>query len=304
MKKLSLFLFFLFFLCKPLFTGEKIYDKILFVVDNKPFLLSDFLDYLSLKEMKKITVPVGSYSSLKDFIDFILLSEDASSRGYTVDEVQLENDIKSVAISAGLTEEGLKNYIENTLGISYSKFRELRKRFILSNMLVGPSISKAQPSEDEILSYYRQHIKNFSFPMVKVVWITTSQKVKLKHVGADKISSVFPEAQTEVVEVREGYFKKEMEERIFSAKKGNLIGPFKSGEFYSYFYILEGRKVKPIPLENVRSKIGKILLEQKREEIIKNMVEEAKDNHFLLKCFTVKNDKVNYYQRGSCRHRP
>ncbi|GEM_PF-4799965 len=283
------------------FNKPRTVEKLLFTVDGKPFFLSDYVAYLELKNLKKISTPPASFDSLKDFINFVLMSEEASARGYSVSEADIDKDITMIALKTGVDRDSLLNFVHQKFGISPEKFREMRRRYILVNYLLSPYLRNIRIDQDEVEAFYRQHIRDFSKKRVKVILITSEREVKFySKISPSELHSYFPDASTSVMEVKEGEFKRSLEREIFSARKGDIVGPLKGGGKFTYFYLLDDPAISPEPLESVRDKIVEILQEEKREEVVNKILEEISFNHYLEKCFSVKNDEVDFDQRGSC----
>jgi len=277
-------------------------DKILFVVDDKPVLLSDYKYYLSLKDKKNLNIPKG-IAEFNDFKRFYIISVEAESKGYSVTREEMDRDRKMLAQQMMMNEDEMIKYVEDVMKIPRQKFIKLRKIFILDNYYLSSVLRNVKISDVEADNFYNQHKNEFKQEVVKVLLISSDNKIKPDKIYSPKdISIIFPDAVTQVSYVKRGEYYK-YEKDLFGAKKGKLLGPIVSGKYYNYFFVLESKGERFIPFSAVKSRIKESMLLKKRDEKIEQEVEKIAKRHYVIKCFGVSNGEIDYNNRGSCGDR-
>ncbi len=279
-------------------------DKVLFVVDGKPFLLSDYVGYLSMSDMKKVDRLPEDPAKLDDFINLVVLSMEAEKKGYSVSDEDLDRDLQMLAMRVGKTKDEFGSFLKNNLGISLNRFRELRRMYILSSYLVNPQLKKISVTPGELRSFYRQHRKDFVIENVTIWLINTDRNDVREGVYPMKeISRLFPDAITSEIAVKRGDFRKDIEDKLFGAPRGMLIGPLGSEGNFVYLYVVKPKSLAPLPFNVVEDRIRTIILEDKKKKVFEKIIGEVRENHFVERCFTVENGEVDYNERGSCGDR-
>ena len=180
----------------------------------------------------------------------------------------------------------------------------MRRMYILSSYLVNPAIKSVSISPAEIEGYYRQHQNEFRVKNVRVWLITISRNnVKEGVYPPGKIKELFPNSTTSSIVIKKGDFREDIEKKLFAASQYELIGPLGSSGNYIYLYVVKPPGYTPLPIDSVRSKIISILRQEKEKEVINSLIEKVMENHFVERCFEVKNGEVDYNKWGSCGNR-
>ena len=137
-------------------TSHSLEDSVVVIVNDRVILQSELND--KMREIKSENLSRIQLAKLKnDVLDQLIeesLLDQASSRmGIRVSDIDLQNQLKAIASSQGLTVLQLKDAIENQ-NLSYTKYLDkLRKNIKMKEVFRTQFTNRAYVSEEEIISF-------------------------------------------------------------------------------------------------------------------------------------------------------
>lgn len=152
--------------------AEQLVNKIAAVVNGEIVTLYD-LKQLAIPELKKAGVLGPKYADspkVKSILNSVLESvvaeklflQDAERRGITVDEAELENELRKMAQQRGMTLEKAKEQIVSE-GLTVESVKERVKAGIIRQRLLGMMVGrKVVITKEEIQRFYEEHKAEFA----------------------------------------------------------------------------------------------------------------------------------------------
>ncbi|MCX7812273.1 MAG: hypothetical protein N2250_01270 [Pseudothermotoga sp.] len=135
------------------------------------------------------------------------------------------------------------NYLDKTLRPSIEKTLTLEK---VKNKV-------ANVSEEEMKKYFEEHLEDIKIKYdtanVKLAWFEKENEAKkfislLSNMNFDQAASKMNVQTTPLSNLRRGLFDKEVDEKIFSATPGSIVGPFKLSDTWIVAEVKEATIVK------------------------------------------------------------
>ncbi|WP_290919378.1 peptidyl-prolyl cis-trans isomerase [Halodesulfovibrio sp.] len=151
--------------------AEQLVNKIAAVVNGEIVTLYD-LKQLAIPELKKAGVLDPKYAEspkaksvlktvLENVVSEKLFLQDAERRGITVEEAEIENELRKLAQQRGLTLEKAKEQIVNE-GLTVESVKERVRVSIIRQRLLGAMVGrKVVITKDEIKRFYDEHRAEF-----------------------------------------------------------------------------------------------------------------------------------------------
>ena len=146
-------------------TSQSLEDSVVVIVNDRVILQSELNE--KMREIKADNLSRIQLAKLKnDVLDQLIeesLLDQASSRmGIRVSDIDLQNQLKAIASSQGLTVLQLKDVVENQ-NLSYTKYLDkLRRNIKRQEVFRTQFTNRAYVSEEEIISF----LKNSQIPEV------------------------------------------------------------------------------------------------------------------------------------------
>ncbi len=142
---------------KPAFSLE---DSIVAIVNDRVILKSELdnrLQQIDINNLSRIQLSKIKNDILEKLIEESLMNQASERLGINVSDIDLQNQIRSIAKREGLTVLQLKEKIENS-GLSYINYLEiLRKNIKRQELLRTQFTNRAYVSEEEINSYIQNN---------------------------------------------------------------------------------------------------------------------------------------------------
>jgi len=151
--------------------AEQLVNKIAAVVNGEIVTLYD-LKQLAIPELKKAGVLDPKYADspktksvlktvLENIVSEKLFLQDAKRRGITVEDAEIENELRKLAQQRGLTLEKAKEQIVSE-GLTVDSVRERVRVSIIRQRLLGAMVGrKVVITKDEIKRFYDEHRAEF-----------------------------------------------------------------------------------------------------------------------------------------------
>jgi len=259
-----MFLFFLF-----TFANAQTIDKVIAHVNNYPITTYDI--YKATKEYK-----ITPKDALNLLIDNALLNLELEKRGIEVDEFELQEAMEKIAKQNGFNLFEFKNILAQKGELNKFK-NELKKRLKKEKLFNEIVKSNLKISEDEIKNYYKTHQKNFEvFDTIQVVEYSANNPNLLKEI---KKNPLLKNPNIKVKTILFSYNQLPMNLLfLFNKTKTSDFTPIiNSGSEYKMFYVVRKDGKKLLPYEKVKNLIANKLMQQKKEEILKEYFTKLKN---------------------------
>ena len=297
---LLLILFLAFFSLYP-----DIFDRIVARVGDEVILLSELEERVSplMERLPKSLSPEERKKReeelrrrvLKDMVEEKLFLVEAKKKSYKVEEADIEGEIEKIKKNFSSEEEFFKVLKEQGKNISQLK-EDIREQLLIRYVIQREILSQTRVSEEEIKDFYEKYKNDLAPPPevnISQILIKSSsgedKEEKIKEI-AEKLKngedfyilarqySEGPLAKEggKVGFIRENQLLPEVRLQLKTLKVGEISPPIKCKDGYR-FIKLEGIKESRIPpLQEVRSKIERILFRKKSQDALEKWIEEAR----------------------------
>ena len=146
-------------------TSQSLEDSVVVIVNDRVVLQSELnekMKEIKTENLSRIQLAKLKNNVLDQLIQESLLDQASSRMGIRVSDIDLQNQLKAIASSQGLTVLQLKDVIENQ-NLSYTKYLDkLRKNIKRQEVFRTQFTDRAYVSEEEIISF----LKNNQIPEV------------------------------------------------------------------------------------------------------------------------------------------
>ncbi|OBQ55711.1 peptidyl-prolyl cis-trans isomerase [Halodesulfovibrio spirochaetisodalis] len=152
--------------------AEQLINKIAAVVNGEIVTLYD-LKQLAVPELKKAGVYGSKYADspkvksilsavLEKVVEEKLFLQDAERRGITVEEAEIENELRKVAQQRGMTLDKAREQIEKE-GLTVDSVKERIRASIIRQRLLGLMVGrKVVITKEEVERFYNEHKAEFA----------------------------------------------------------------------------------------------------------------------------------------------
>ncbi len=265
-------------------------DSIAAVVNKEIITLKELNDYAAFAGMQEGTAPAKSRQELLNkLIEDRLILQEARRSGMKADEARVKarvEDIKSKYPSGAVFQQTLREQ-----GLVQSDLEEkLGEQMLMYEVINKQVKSRVNVDPQEITSYFEEDKKLFELPEQRSVeYIVTREEDKAaKFYAALKDAKGFGEAASAAGVTpgtlqlfKNGQFKKNIEDVVFSLKTGEFSYPLKAeNEFYVFRVtgIVEPRRQR---LDEVRDEIRDILFTRKFQEELSSWLDKLKAKAYI-----------------------
>ena len=263
MKKILIFLLFFFL-------HAKIVDEIVAVVGNSPITSYD-VETLS----KNLNIPKNK--ALNILIDKKIIENEIKKRGISVEDYEIEEAMENIAKRNNLTLFEFKNILAQRGELEL--FRKKLKENLLKQKLFNEIVnSKLKISPQEVKNYYETHKDEFSvFKTIQVTKYEANNPEILKRLFSN------PYYDNPQIKVKtEVFSSKDLSlDKLFlfkNTKEGQFTPIVNDGLNYVTYYVSNKSGKIYLPFERVRSMILNKLMQQKRNEILKDYFDKIKNS--------------------------
>ena len=248
---------------------SKTVDEIVASVNSEPITSYD-IQKISEK------LHISKNKALNYLIDKKLIESEIKKRGISVDEFEINEAMDKIAKKNNLTLFELKNIL--TQRGEYENFKNKIKENLLKEKLFNSIVnSKLHISENEIRNYYNSHKDEFTiFDTIQVVKYSSNNPQNLKMLFNNPFySNKNIDSTTKVYKWNELPLDKLY---LFKNTKVNEFTPIvNEGLKFSTYYISSKRGKVYLPFEKVKNIIANKLIQQKRNEILKEYFNKLKN---------------------------
>jgi len=226
---------------------------------------------------------------LNKLIEDRLILQEAKRSGLKADEARVKarvEDIKSKYTSEAVFQQTLQEQ-----GLVQSDLEEkLREQLLMYEVINKQVKSKVSVDPQEITAYFEEDKKLFELPEERSLeYVITSEESKAGRVySALKEGKSFKEAAQSVgvtagtlQMLRNGKFKKNIEDVVFSLKTGEVSYPLKAENEYYVFRVTGVVDPRRQKLDEVRDEIRDILFTRKFQEELASWLEKLKARAYI-----------------------
>jgi len=252
-----------------IFLNAKTIDQIIASVNNEPITAIDLL-----KTAKKLNLTPDQ--ALNYLIDQKLLEEEIKNAGINIDEYDIENAMEKIAKENGMSLFEFKDILRQKG--EYEKFKKALKEKLLKEKLFQKIVnSKLQLSIDDLKRYYEQHKDEFkTFKSIQVTKYVSNSPMLLNQIKQNMFLT------TPNVQKQTQFFESEdLPKNLLFLFQNTQVGQFtpiiNEGMYYVMYFIDRKEGTSYIPFEKVRDYIAQKLMQEKKEQILKDYFQKIKN---------------------------
>ena len=293
-------------------------DKIIAIVNDDVVLKSELNNQLSNINTQGIS-RLESAKLKKDILDQLieesLLQQAANRLGIYISDIDLQNQIKTIAKNKNLTVLQLKEAVE-TQNIDYLRYlKNLRKKIQIQELFRTQFTSRAYISEEEIESYLKNndYIKNVDNQISIREYLIEDEKDELdfskvnilanniKLNGIEDTENRYPNLKINITDLNESLYTNlpdiyqnnlkilnhDNYSELFKTGKGYVFLKVISGSMFSEEYKVSHILMRTNPMENLKS------LKNKFYDIKRKALEENNFNEFAQRYSADKASAIN-----------
>ena len=249
--------------------NAKIVDRVIASVNGEPITSYD-IEMTS----KKLNIP--SNKALNYLIDQKLIESEIKKRGISVDDFEIDEAMEKIAKRNNLTLFEFKNILMQRGELN--KFRENLKNNLLKQKLFASIVnSKLKITPEEIKNYYKTHKDEFSiFDTIQVVKYSSKNPQSLKKLFSNPFYN-----DKNIITKTKIYRWNELPLDKLYLFKNTEVGKFtpiiNEGLIFSTYYISNKESKFYLPFKKVKNIIANKLIEEKRNQILKEYFERIKN---------------------------
>ncbi len=257
----------------------KILDKIVAIVNGEIITLYDLK-----KEIKRTSISRGVKINLNDpdilkgflseMINKVLLREEADRLKIKVSKYEIENSIKQLIKSSGLTEDEFKKNLEKQ-GLTLKDIKKSMEDDIKINRLISYMVrSKIVVTDEDVTKYIKEH--NIDLSKKKKVYIVLFQsnnRDALEHIkikGEDEFKFPKDVKMMDMGEVDLSGLQPRWKKALLGVREGEFTHVFKIGSKYVRLYVKSIKVVDPLSISHIKDKIKQKIF---REKLKKRYIE-------------------------------
>ncbi|MCF7788379.1 MAG: peptidyl-prolyl cis-trans isomerase [Prosthecobacter sp.] len=284
---------------------EETQNRMVAKVNGAPILVSDlkqvaaaqaqvirqqFADDPTKLEKEMAAVKLNALDTL---IDCQLLADEFYKLGGVMQPEFLEQDLTQIIQMAfrGNREAFMADLAKN--GMALEKFRELRERMIIMNVMRARIAGTVKVTEEEVREHYEKNLRRWSGPeMVKLHTVTISkttadarsvaESVHTKLVAGGDFAEIARKSSADSHAARGGEWKwiylsdltGTVSEVVLSTKKGEISEVIEQLDAYIIVRVDDRQEGEPKPFESVKAEVAKSLMEEvSKERIEKRLIQ-------------------------------
>ncbi len=263
MKKLFLAFLFVFSL------NAKIVDKVVASVNGEPITSYDI-------QITSKLLNIPSNKTLNYLIDQKLIESEIKKRDINVDDFEVDEAMDKIAKRNNLTLFEFKNILIQRG--DYKKFRNKIKQNLLKQKLFASIVNaKLKITPEEIKNYYNSHKNEFSiFDTIQVVKYSSKNPEILKTLYNNPFfTDKNITSETKIYKWNELPLDKLY--LLKNTKEGEFTPIINEGLSYSTYYITKKEGKVYLPFNKVKNIIANKLIQEKRNEILKEYFDKIKN---------------------------
>jgi peptidyl-prolyl cis-trans isomerase SurA len=239
---------------------------------------------------------------LEKMVESILVEQEVESQGINVSAIEIEKAIERQKKKLGIKDEQFLELLEQQ-GITLEQYRNKVKQDLVTIRLIGKEVrSEVEITDDEVLTYYRQHTENFVHEdQVSISILSLAVAVDASEAESRKTREMMKGLRRRIIEgedfadlAREcsiagipaqggemGWFKtKELKPGFAIAVKtldrGEVSEPFQLENSWHIIKVNEWKKGQGIPFEQARDQIRELLYQKEVKEKYDQWLERLK----------------------------
>ena len=283
--------------------NARLLDKILAVIDNDSITLSQVNRVLeNYKARKNISPQIYDKDSfdqkdaINSFIYSHLIRNKLSQIGYTIEDAQVEAQIKATESRLGLNRDQLYNLLKSEQ-ISFAEYFEIIRQTIEFNLfnarVIAPLISISE--QDIKNTFYKRNSSsktlNFKYNLVDFYVpeskFSKSQIDKLpKLLKSYQATGILPEEYKQIEtnpigDINEAGLNKELKHLLKSTDEGQFSNPILMNGIYHVFFVRKKDLVQSEIYLEAKAKIRQYLFEQKTKDITKVWFQRESNKYYI-----------------------
>ena len=302
-------------------------DKIIAIVNDDVVLKSELNNQLSNINTQGIS-RLESAKLKKDILDQLieesLLQQAANRLGIYISDIDLQNQIKTIAKNKNLTVLQLKEAVE-TQNIDYLRYlKNLRKKIQIQELFRTQFTSRAYISEEEIESYLKNndYIKNVDNQISIREYLIEDEKDELdfskvdilanniKLNGIEDTENRYPNLKINITDLNERLYTNlpdiyqnnlkilnhDNYSELFKTGKGYVFLKVISGSMFSEEYKVSHILMRTNPMENLKSLKNKFY-DIKRKALEKNNFDEFAQRYSADKASAINGGSLGWIEK-------
>lgn len=280
--------------------AKVVVDKIAAVVNNEIITLSELEQATELSN-KNSEEKIDKRAMLKKLIDEKILNQEATKRGVTISEEEVDLLLQQVKQQNNFDDKAMEEELAKQNMTVDDLKNQFKTQLLTRRLLDAEMQGKIAVTEDEILEYYRANYGDVEFgSQVRIAHILIpydeenayekAVNIAKEAKSGENFSKLAKEHSKDSVSATKGgdlgYFNKgdlvfELEAAIEDTEVGEVTDPVETGSGYHIVKVLEKEKSSEASLGGYREQIRQTIYRQKSESFLKNWVEKSRQNVFI-----------------------
>jgi parvulin-like peptidyl-prolyl isomerase len=246
------------------FAYAQMINGVAILVKKEPITLFDIQ-----KEMRSSNQELNAV--VDNLIRKKLEAQEIKERHIKVDSEEVYKDLRMMAEQNHMTLSQLYNAMLKSRGLSELELKAKIKEKILNQKLYGAiAFSKmSQPSEEDELAYYKQHIDKYSYSKsFSVIVYSSSSKEKLQE-KIDNPMFYSPKVRSEPTELDNTKLNPQIAQ-ILAKTPVDRFTPIipAPGNMFMSFFIQKKSQQTETPFEQVRADVNGAIMQERRQSVL------------------------------------
>jgi len=246
------------------FVHAQMINGVAILVKKEPITLHDIQEEIRNSKQELNTV-------VDNLIRKKLEAQEIKERHIKVDSEEVYKDLRMMAEQNKMTLSQLYTAMLKSRGLSESELKAKIKEKILNQKLYGAiAFSKmSQPSEEDELAYYKQHIDQYSYSeSFSVVIYSSASKEKLQE-KIDNPMFYSPEVRSEPTELNNAKLNPQIAQ-LLAKTSVNRFTPIipAPGNVFMSFFIQEKAQQTATPFKQVQGDVNGAIMQERRQSVL------------------------------------
>jgi parvulin-like peptidyl-prolyl isomerase len=256
--------FLMIFISLFIFLNGKVIDSLAILVNEQPITTYDIEKLQKQVKNREIAISI--------LIDRSLLKQEIKRRGIYVDDFDIDKAMQKIAQKNGMSLFNFKSYL-----LQQGQLESLKER-LKSQLEQDKLISSLniRVSPEDLKNYYETHKDSFKLPtFIDVTQYSASNKKLIEEVIKNPMLNS-PELKIKSIKFKIGKINPRLYQYLSSLEEGSFSKIINLSNQFTSFYIEKKGKLELLPFKKVEGKIYQLLMAQKSDETLKELVAKLK----------------------------
>jgi len=244
----------------------QVIDKIEILVNNIPITSYDI-------QKTETTLGLDKQKAISYLIDKAVLQSAIKQRGIYVDDFDIDNAMQKIAQKNGMSLYNFKNYLLQKGQLN--SFKQQLKLDLEKEKLIDTLNIKV--TKNDVKKYYESHKNEFMLPSkIDVTEYSSINKNALQQSIQNSLLTINPMVQTKDISFALNTTNPKLMQLLAKTPTNNFTPILNTGNRFVSFYIIKKYEPKPIPLNMIEGYIYQKLVNQQKENSIKDFISKLR----------------------------